>query len=87
MLALHPGCQLQVHDEVQRKIWRSDRRISRLLQPFLACIMDRAGVAGLSGALVASALTAGAKNAGPVDLLPLDDNTAKIALIDPQLAE
>ena len=43
--------------------------------------------AGLAGALIATALTAGADNPGPVDLLPLDDAAARTTLGDLQLAE
>lgn len=50
-------------------------------------VMATTMVAGISGALVASALTAGYKNVGPVDLLPLDDATARTVIAELQLAE
>ena len=42
---------------------------------------------GITGALVATAITAGYKNPGPVDLFPLDEATARMAIAELQLAE
>jgi hypothetical protein len=42
---------------------------------------------GITGALVATALTAGYKNPGPVDLIPLEEASARIAIAELQLAE
>lgn len=44
-------------------------------------------VAGLAGALVASAATSGSDNPGPVDFIPLDPAAARATLADLQLAE
>ena len=43
-------------------------------------------VAGLAGALVASAATAGSDNAGPAEFIPLDEPTARTTLAELQLA-
>jgi hypothetical protein len=43
-------------------------------------------VAGLAGALVASAATAGSDNAGPAEFIPLDESTARTTLTGLQLA-
>lgn len=50
-------------------------------------VMSTSMVAGLGGALVATAITAGSKNPGPVDLFPLDEAAARTALAELQLAE
>jgi Protein of unknown function (DUF2846) len=42
---------------------------------------------GLAGALVASAVTSGSDNPGPVDLFPLDETAARAAIAQLQLAE
>lgn len=42
---------------------------------------------GLAGMLVASAVTSGSENPGPVDLLALDEATARTAIAGLQLAE
>ena len=44
-------------------------------------------VAGLAGALVASAATAGSDNPGPAEFVPLDESTARTTLAELQLAE
>jgi hypothetical protein len=44
-------------------------------------------VAGLAGAVVASAVTAGSDNTGPADLIPLDEPAARTTLADLQLAD
>jgi hypothetical protein len=44
-------------------------------------------IGGLTGALVASAITAGNANPGPVDLYPLDEGAARTTLAGLQLAE
>jgi hypothetical protein len=44
-------------------------------------------VAGLAGALVASAATAGNDNPGPAEFVPLDEPTARTTLAELQLAE
>jgi hypothetical protein len=50
-------------------------------------IAQQTMMGGITGALVATALTAGYKNPGPVDFFPLDDAAARFALTDLQLAE
>ncbi len=52
-----------------------------------AAVMRTMMVAGIAGALAATAMTAGSKNPGPVDLFPLDEATARTTLADLQLAE
>ena len=42
---------------------------------------------GLVGAVVASAATSGSQNLGPVDLVPLDEATARSTIAEFQLAE
>lgn len=42
---------------------------------------------GIIGGLTATAITAGYKNLGPVDLFPLDEAAARIAIAELQLAE
>jgi hypothetical protein len=61
---------------------------------FLARTSDRAKavvgmtfVGGLAGALVASAVTSGNENPGPVDIFPLDEATARTTLAELKLAE
>ena len=44
-------------------------------------------VAGLAGALVASVATSGSDNAGPADLIMLDEPTARATLAELQLAD
>jgi hypothetical protein len=44
-------------------------------------------VAGLAGALVTSAATAGSDNPGPADLFPLDDAAARVTLAELQLSD
>ena len=44
-------------------------------------------VAGLAGALVASAVTSGSDNTGPADLVALDEPAARMTLADLQLAD
>lgn len=44
-------------------------------------------VAGLAGALVASAATASSQNPGPAELFPLDEAAARTTLADLQLAQ
>jgi hypothetical protein len=44
-------------------------------------------VAGLAGALVASAATSGSANPGPAELFPLDESTARTTLVELQLAQ
>ena len=44
-------------------------------------------VAGLAGALVASAATADSDNPGPAEFVPLDESTARTTLAELQLAE
>jgi hypothetical protein len=44
-------------------------------------------VAGLAGALVASAATAGSDNTGPAEFIPLDEPTARTTLAELQLAQ
>jgi len=44
-------------------------------------------VAGLAGALVASAATAGSTNPGPAEFFPLDEPTARTTLAELQLAQ
>jgi len=44
-------------------------------------------VGGLAGALVASAVTSGSDNPGPIDFLPLDEAAARTAIADLQLAD
>lgn len=44
-------------------------------------------IGGLTGALVASAITAGNANPGPVDLYPLDEGATRTTLAGLQLAE
>lgn len=50
-------------------------------------IMSSTMMGGLTGALVTTALTAGYKNPGPVDLLHLDDVAGRTAIAELQLAE
>lgn len=46
------------------------------------------GIAGgLAGVLVASAVTSGSDNPGPVDLSPLDEASARLVIADLQLAQ
>jgi hypothetical protein len=44
-------------------------------------------VAGLAGALVASAATSGSDNPGPVDFVPLDEAAARATIAELQLTE
>jgi Protein of unknown function (DUF2846) len=44
-------------------------------------------IAGLAGAVVASAVTSGSDNTGPADLIPLDEPAARTTLADLQLAD
>jgi hypothetical protein len=53
----------------------------------LKAVMGTTMVAGLAGALVASAITAGSENPGPVDLFPLEEAAARTTLAELQLAE